>query len=116
MTTSDSLCTDVPPSQKKSGEESRLPRRGSVCTQARQVTIILRFITAICNIVVFSFSNMHQFLCSQVNTLVRVVKNLLKTNFYEARIFTKGIKLLQVVYIFLSLYEVYRLGFLKPGH
>ena len=59
---------------------------------------------------------MHQFLCSQVNTLVRVVKNLLKTNFYEARIFTKGIKLLQVVYIFLSLYEVYKLGFLKPGH
>ena len=53
------------------------------------------------------------FFVSRLNTLVRVVKNLLKTNFYEARIFTKGIKLFQVVHIFLSLYK---LGFLKPGH
>ena len=55
------------------------------------------------------------FFVPRLNTLVRVVKNLLKTNFYEARIFTKGIKLLQVVHIFLSLYELYKLGFLKPG-
>ena len=46
---------------------------------------------------------MHQFLCSQIKYLIWVVQNLLKTNFYEAVIFTKGIKLLQVVYIFLSL-------------
>ena len=56
------------------------------------------------------------FFVPRLNTLVRVVKNLLKINFYEARIFTKGIKLLQVVHIFLSLYELYKLGFLKPGH
>ena len=40
----------------------------------------------------------------------------LKTYFYEAGISTKAIKLLQVVYIFLSLYELYKLGLLKPGH
>ena len=56
------------------------------------------------------------FFVPRLNTLVRVVKNLLKTNFYEARIFTKGIKLLQVVHIFFSLYELYKLRFLKPGH
>ena len=82
------------------------------------MTIILRFIIAICNIVVFSFSKMNHFLCYQekLSTLVRVVKNVLKTNFYEADIFTKGIKLLQVVYIFLLLYELYKLGFWKPGY
>ena len=55
------------------------------------------------------------FFVPRLNTLVRVVKNLLKTNFYEARIFTKEIKLLQVVHIFLSLYELYKLGFWNLG-
>ena len=31
-------------------------------------------------------------------------------------IFTKGITLLQVVYIFLLLYELYKLGFWMPGY
>ena len=107
MTTSDSLCTDLPPSQKKkSGEESRLPSRGDVCTQATDKWLLFcdllsLFVILLC----LAFQIYTRIFVPKLNTLVRVFKNLLKTNFYEASIFTKGIKLLQVVYIFLSLYE-----------
>lgn len=58
---------DVPPSQKKkSGEETSPEQGGRLYTGYGQVTIILRFIIAICIIVVFSFSNIHQDLCSQI--------------------------------------------------
>ena len=92
----------------RAGETSvhRLDNRLLFCDLLSLFVILLCLAFQICT----------SFFVPRLNTLVRVVKNLLKTNFYEARIFTKGIKLFQVVHIFLSLYELYKLGFLKPGH